>query len=493
MELDFPRGPWKQIFEGNWSETHLHLFRNPEKYTLTVVEDVNEKGELGGLVLFLNKYFLVSGDISQLSTELEGYSMVFEENFPTKKGRFLALSTGPKYALPEPSKVDEKVEEMFHIIKERNKKFYELSKVYGVDATELKNASKEKERLLFNRPILLPATLMGKEAEEVEIKGNKVLLGRNINGNKAEEVINSFKSTVVVGGESREKAFHVLLENCVLSGVTGVIFDDTHEYDNLSSPNVQFPHHKYPELQPIGMPVRNLHPGEVQINLNHLDKKSFREIINIPEGDEEYQGKKATELIDEVIINDKKLESLKDIEEEIMTIEEDVEGFQRYRAIRMIKVLNQVYPDFMGGETDLKSLISTYLQSMGTIIRIDTSALPSNMKKALVYSFTNTILLENKREGFKERLRTIIALPNGKPYVPKKVTQRLQEKLLEVLTEANTYGIGYAVGINNKIDIYQPILGEANVLMEEVSENEFAVKTSDKKPYRVHLRPYLTS
>lgn len=492
MEIDFPRGPWQRVFEGEWSGTRVHLFKNPDRYTLTTVED-REAGELKGLVLFLNKYFIVSGNVSRLNTELGGYSILLEENFPARKGRFFAISTGPEYTEPKTKEVDEKVEELFHVIKDKQKKLYELSKSHEVDLTELKNASQEEEELLFNRPSLLPALLMSREEKQERRVGKKVLLGKKLDGTKAEETIDKFRSTAVIGDrDRRRKAIQVLLENCVLSGVNGVILDDFNEHTGLASPNPRFPHDEYPEVQPIGLPLRTLKPGKIQIDLNLLDKKSFREIIHVPDEDEEYQGKKAAEMIDNIIESEYELNGLKDIEEKLMIMKEDVKKFHKYRGVRWMKVINQEYPDFMDGKMDLKSMVSTYLQSMGSIIRIDTSALPSNMKRAFAYSFLQTLYGENKEEGFKKGLRAIIILPNSKVYTPSNPTTRLHEKILEVLTDANAYGVGYALGAEDKVDIYPPLLEEATLTQEFVEEDEVAVKPDEGKPYRVKLRPFLT-
>ncbi len=498
MEIDFPRGPWKEIFKGEWTKNKIFLFKNPDLYTITAVED-REDGELQGFVLFLNKYYAAAGNVSRMNTELGGYSTLIEKNQPTKKGRFFTISTGPNYVEPKTKEIDAKVEEMFYELKEKDKKLYELSKAHEVDLTELKNAGEEEEELLFSKPNLINSLLQPKTTkEEVESTGQQILIGKKLDGRKAEENINNFKSTVIIGKEERrKKAIHILLENCVLSGVNGVIFDDSNKYNDLSSPNMEFPHQAYPNLQPIGMPVRNLEPGEIQVNLNHMDSKSFREIINLPKGEkqEEYPGKTTGEIMDR-IINKKELRSLKDVEKHLMDIKErkeEVEKFHRYRGIRWTKVINQVYPDFIDGKMDLKSLVSAYLQSMGTVIRIDTSMLPPEMKRAFTYSFLKTLYEENKQEGFTKRLRAMVIMPKGEIHVPKNPNQRLQEKTLEVLTDADAYGIGYAIGTEKEVNIYPPLKEKASMIQEFTGRKETAIQPKERKPYRVKLRPYLTS
>jgi|GEM_PF-1767394 len=493
MELDMPRGPWKEVFHGNWGKNKIFLFKNPDLYTVTAVED-REDGELQGFVLFLNKYYAVAGNVSRLNTELGGYSTLLEKNLPTKKGRFFTISTGPKYTESKTKEIDSKIEEMFYNLKEKDKKLYELSKAHEVDLTELKNTSEEEESLLFNRPNLINALLNPKIKEETEEKGQKILIGKKLDGRKAEENINSFKSTLIIGEkEQREKAIHILLENCVLSGVNGIVFDDSNDYDNLSSPNIEFPHEEYSDIQPIGMPVRNLKPGEVQINLRHIDSKGFREILDIPkESKKEYTGKKTSEIIDR-IVNEEDPRSLKDIEKELATGKEEVEKFHRYRGIRWMKVMNQIYPDFINGETDLKSLVSAYLQSMGSIIRIDISMLPPEMKRAFAYSFLRGLYEENKQEGFTRRMRAMVIMPKGEIHAPKNPTQRLQENTLEVLSDANAYGIGYALGTERKINIHPPLVKKASMIQEFTGRKQVALQPEKRKPYRVDLRPYLTS
>ncbi len=94
--------------------------------------------------------------------------------------------------------------------------------------------------------------------------------------------------------------------------------------------------------------------------------------------------------------------------------------------------------------------------------------------------------------GFKKKLRAIVMLPKGNIYTPSEPRERLQEKILEVLTHANDYGIGYMIGAENEIDLYEPLVNESTIKGKFANNEEIGIKPRKGKPYRVKLRPYLT-
>ena len=255
MEQKLPHGPWKEIFYGEWTGYNINMFENPDKFTLILIYEKGKEREIKGVMVLLNKYFVVEGDPSKLAEGLGGYSLVFGKYHPTFKTTYLIIGSGPQYSKEEV--VSETVDKAFSIVEKKSEEVMEKSKAFGVNVTELKHAKEEFSARLFSEPTLLPGLVFRETPEKIAEKG--VVLGKKLDGSMAEENIRNFMSTVVVGKtEQVIHNLHVILENCVLSGITGIVFDDSESFKNMGSPNTSFNYEEFPNLQPIGMPLKNL-------------------------------------------------------------------------------------------------------------------------------------------------------------------------------------------------------------------------------------------
>lgn len=484
MEQKLPHGPWKEIFYGEWTGYNINLYENPDKLTLILIYDKGKERETKGVIVLLNKYFVVEGDPSKFAEGLGGYSLVFGKYHPTFKTTYLIIGSGPQYS--EEEIVSETVDKAFSIVEKKSEEVMEKSKTFGVNVTELKHAKEEFSARLFSEPTLLPGLVFRETPEKVAEKG--VILGKKLDGSMAEENIRNFMSTVVVGKDEQViQNMYVVLENCVLSGITGIVFDNFESFKNMGSPNTSFNYEEFPNLQPIGMPLKNLEPGQVSIDLNMIDSKSFREILGVPEKEGEYTGKIAGDVMDDVI-EKKGFKKLSDLEEKLLSIQEEEKRFHVYRAIRWVKILEKMYPDLFGGKLDPRGIVSTYLKSMGSIVRINTKGLPLKMQKLLIYSTMRSLQEEAASRG----IRAIICIPDAKKIVSKKPKGEMDIRILEVFSRTGE-GVGFCIGADHDIDINPEIVHDASMRITYVSGNEAAVKIRGGRPYRVKIRPRLSA
>ena len=250
------------------------------------------------MVFVLDKFYVAEGDPSRLCTALGGYNLVFDKVYPTFKKKYLVLSSGPKYSKADNEEIASSLQEIFNVIEDQSERTSELSRSFGVDLTELKYAHEEDVEKLFSEPILMPAINVPGTGEKVASRiTSKTLLGKKSTGEKAEENVQSFLTAIMVGSKKERKDMaHVIMENCVLSGITAILFDDDKTYERIASPNKAFDYKSFPDIQPIGMPLKNLDIGEVGIDINMFTPEMFREIIGITAEGKDYLGKVAAEL-----------------------------------------------------------------------------------------------------------------------------------------------------------------------------------------------------
>ena len=489
MEAKMPHGPWKEIFYGQWSGYEVRMYENPDKYNIILVFEREKEREIKGIVVILSKFFVVEGEASHFVESIGGYSLVFEKFYPTFKVRYLAVSSGPKYV--EAELLTKGIEEAFSEVEKRSEDALEKSKTFRVELTELKHAAEEYSSKLFSEPILLPGLVFRQVPEKAA--GAVLLLGKKIDGSPAEENVNSLSSTVVIGDqEQTNTCLQVIAESCVLAGLAVVIFDEADSFGKMSAPNPDFPHEEYPNLQPIGMPIKSLEPGGISIDLNIIEKEVFRELIRVEEKEGNYVGKEAAELLEQVLEKDRgKFNNITDFEKKLIATEEEEKKFHVYRAVRWIRVMDKVFPNYFGGKLESKKLITPYLKTMGSIVRVNLKGVPIHIKKGFVYSIMKSLYEEYSSRQLSTRVMGVISFAHK--YVPSEPKKKTDLALLNVLNKCEEFGVNYCLSTEHEIDLNPEVAKTASMKIEYISGNEAAIKEKSKRPYRVKIRARLSA
>ena len=494
-KLDLPFGPWYEIFSGTWSNYDIAMLQNPDKLTLTIIFD-KERDKVEGMVLILDKYYVVEGDPTRLASAIGGYNVVFEKMYPVFKKKYFVISSGPKYAKADKDEIDAALQEVFTVMNDTSERANELARSFAVNMTELKYAKEEEVSKLFSEPILMPALGIPRGEGGTSTRTLiKTLLGKKTTGEKAEESVQSFAETVVIGSkDEREQIIHVLLENCVLGGMTTVVFDENKRYERMATPNKNFDYKAFPDLQPIGMPLKDLTIQQVTIDLNIITPEMFREIVGFGGGGKEFLGKDSAELMDGIIANGNgQLKTLAEIEEKLLAVKDEVKKFHIHRAVRMLKVMEMAYPGYFGGKVDLTLFVSPYMRNVGALIRLDISGLPSEIKSALIYSVMASLYRKYKEEMATKELKVVSFVVDGARIAPTQPETALQNGMVEVLADSNRYGVGFCLGAEHETDLNQVVSENVTMRLEMVDENEVAVREVHSRPYRLKIRPNMSA
>ena len=436
--------------------------------------------------MILTKIYVALGDASKVIEALEGYSFLFEKKDPNKKTKYVAVSSGPHFAdLKKINEVGEVFEKIYMNIEEESKKLIELSTNYGVSLHMLTEAQEEAIRL-FSEPFVIFGMLYTKFGEGIaRKKGTLVLLGKKKNEEKAEETIDSFLNTVVIGkDELAKKQMHVLIENCSLAGVTAIVFDEDKSFEKIDSPNRAFPYEEYPDLQPIGMSVRHVMPGDVSININHLTPNMFCEIIGIANEGENIN--KPTAEILNWALGKGEFKSFIELHNILYSVEE-TKKFHAARVSRILNLLDIIYTGVFNGEVKIDDIILSKIRGMNTIVRIDVSMIPDSIKIALVYSVMRSLLEQNKGN-----MNVFCFVPFGEKIIPITPKTEIQKEFVDLLFACFKQGIGFCTAAPYDIDINQEIVDQSTMKIEFIKDNEIAIKEANARSYRILLRPTLS-
>ena len=462
--MNLPNGPWKDVFKGDWSGYEIEVKENPDKMILTLIYEK----EKSGVVTLLNRFYAAQGNVSKLLKDFKNYSIILEKQFPTHNSLFFSLSTGPRYTSLE--MLNESVEDAFKKIEFDHEKLNERTKVYAVNLTELRYAEKKTQKDLFSDPLLLPGLLMKKTAELQTVTADvKVSLGNKITGGKAEEEMQSFLNTMIIGNETQlKRAVHVILENAVLSGKTGIVFDYDDSYSKMNYPNKEFDYDEYKDTQPIGMPIKHLKPEELKIDLNVFNENTLLEVFGL---DKAEIAKETTNLITQIFNKNKgSIQSLEDLEEKLMTITIEAKKFHVYRAIRWIRIIGKQYPEYFSGKLNLSSLIPSYVRTMGSVVRVDAKDKPTIIKKAIFYSLIKSLLKEFQEQAASNQIKVIACLLDANKFIPANPKKEIDVKITETVSKALEYGIGFCGGTESEVDLFSELSEKASIKVNFVGK-----------------------
>ena len=486
--MELVNGPWKTLFKGNWDGYEIEVKENPEKIILTLIYEK----EKTGVISIINKFYYTQSNATRLMDEFKNYSLLIKKQFPTHNSSFFSISSGPKYSSLE--LLNETIEDNFKKIEQESEELNEKTRIYSINLTELSHAKEEIQRDLLSDPLMLPGLLSGKESElQINTSSLKVILGKKASGEKTEEKISSFLNTLITGNEHEiKKAVHVILENAVLAGKIGIVFDYDDSFSKMNYPNKEFNFNEYREMQPIGMPIKHVEIPDLGINLRELNEKMLLEIFGLDS--ENFIGEKTRKIIASVYNKNKEeLESLEDMQEEITALTDETKKFYIYKAIRWLKILEKKYPNYFKGKTSYKKLIPTYSKAMGSIVRINVKNQPDMIKKAIVYSLTKAMLKEFKKQAASPQIKSITCLIDSKKYFPVKPKKEIEQELIQVFSEALNYGIGLSAGAETEMDVNEAITEKSTMKISFISEGEAAIKEKNSHPYRTKIRENLTS
>lgn len=510
-ELDLKHGPWTAIFSGEWKGHEVSLYQNPDMLTMLMLVDTSPEGQAKGVLIVLNKYFTFKGSPEELATALRGYSLVFEKNTPTFRAKYFALSSSPRYAKPDQESIQETIEENFAELRQRSEQAIESSTAYQVDLTDIRNSGKDLQDKLFSEPSILTGLMVtapgvgavtetegGEAIADAAARAKATneataLLGKKLTGENATEVLQSFLTTIISGSDKEvKKAAHVVLENCVLNNVITIVYDEDNYFERMKTPNQNFDREHYPELEPIGMPVKNVTLEKIGINLDLMDSKSFREILRIA-GDS-ITGNDTYALIGEVFYKyPQGIDKLDDVIGLLLQEEDPQKMFHSRRAARFLKILEQKHPGVFRKGTDMTQFVSAYAAALSQAIRLPLQNVTPEIKKAVMLSMSSAFLNYYKERNPSSALKALHLMTNANNVMQADSEKVLDAKLIEVYKQSQQIGIGYLFGLDVDAAPHADVQSNQSLSISFVTETEVAVKEKTGKPYRAVLRPPLSA
>ncbi len=475
--LNLPYGPWKDVLTGSWGGINVTYYENPDKELLMTIFD-KKADKIAGMVILLAKFFIPHGDTNRLIEKFSGNLVHVKKKTPNLLLDYLGLVTDPIYIEFDSKKIINKINKAYLALQDQARDMRKLAREYQIPVIELKNANEEVIHRLFGEPLALPTLIVRKPGQGtmLEMKVGKMKLGLKVTGEIAEEPVQNLGFTII-SGES-DKVTRVVIEEAILNGVTVVVFDKDGSFAAMRNPSQTTKDYEKFELsQPMGMPIRKMEPGiEVFIEPEFFDNKCWAEFLGLD---------KETSDVLNVIIKEKP-ETLKELMEKIENVKP--KKFIHERLAMLVNYLNTFYGDLFREKSDGRELVAPWLKKIGRLTCVDVSGLEDNFRNAIMLSVVKAIERFLKSEMPSKELKSVSVVdisPNTGPLFTE------LKQTLKVLS-AN-YGHGFVCRTNKENWVEDDMLQASTLRIVGVNENESIIISRGKKPYRIHVRPTLSS
>ena len=476
--VNLPHGPWKSLLVGKYDERDVSLYQNPQKDILYVVVDRDEEGKAKGLVVTVYRsFYLERGDLKVLLNHISGSPVGVSKKWKGDQFQFLLLPAGIKYIGLDPQELKDTVDEMEVRLIRMEKNVVALASTLGMMLRPFSVVPKNIAALLFVEPSVIAGLAPVAERSGERTSESLFILGSLKTGGVATESPLNMRRTIIYGDRvGRKRAFQILLEEFLRTGVNAlVVTQEPEKYRGLSRAAEATEMHKKLGIEPVGFSTKELKP---LLDLAVLPPDSLVEVAGL-KLDTETAAKTVAYLEKYRMEVEKTSEIVKRI------TETDVISL---RAGRVLTALDLVAGSLFRKET-YNQYISLAATGLGGAYIL---SLKNPWDHLSLLNYIYGIGEALKRRGKSEDARFMIFVENGER-VFTKTENRTTKRLLEALETYREYGLGWVVEVEKSVLLNDMLIALTETNIGAVGENDVGVRTLVRRPYRVDLRPYLTS
>ncbi|MCR4369407.1 MAG: hypothetical protein NUV67_05885, partial [archaeon] len=295
---------------------------------------------------------------------------------------------------------------------------------------------------------------------------------------------------LVVDGEQKDRLhiLHIVAESSLLSNVPVVFFDPKKFFSGIGEANRNNEEIKKYDVgsDPLGFPAKTLKAGDqVHIDLNSLNPEALAEILGA--GDKDFP------RIMKMAQMKGGVDSLDSLAEKISAMgqTDEFSEFSVYKAARMLKLANVVYPKLFAGENNIGQIVRKGSANIATASVIDLSGIGQKASELLIHSIVKGIL-QSLEQGASGKLNAMIIIPDAELIRQADGTKKISTEIYSLLSQCQKHGVLSALSAEKSIDVEQVFRDEASVAINIVSTNDVGVQLKNRKAYRVLVRPALS-
>jgi len=490
MKFRVRNGPWEKIFSGNLEGFEVEMNSNSDG--LIIVTVLEKEGEtIKGAVVELFKVFYAEGSIEDFVETLAKEATVILKHEPKETIKFMLLSSSPSYVKYEENVFCDEAEDLMEKLQTSSSMMKDFSKAYDLQLIELNKAPERIKSSFFSNPITIPLFYPKETAGKTTHQTTQTTTGKGtimLGLTKANTMINEpfelMMKTTIFGSTPRDRkhVIHLIAEGTLMSNIPTIIFDWDKSFIGLNKPN---PHGKglkdyYPDLEPMGFPVKHYTKEEINVDLNLISVKGLIELIGMKEGEEQ--------LMISKLIKKTKPKSLEELisAAKKMDVTEETKTTSKYRTIRILSLIQTKYPWLFEGQSNTKEMAKQWGTSIGRAEIIHMEGLDDTASILLIHNVLKGLSIEY---GKRQNSNAMILLPEIKEVLAAKNNSILTTEIIQFLDKLKSFGIGFAVSSDRPIDLRKEVMNISETEIFLINRNDVGVKVANSKQFRIKLRP----
>src|SRR3989344_2824329 len=493
MDFLLKKGPWKELFQGSMEGHPLEIFTNPD-LTILVSLSETEGGKKIGMVIECFRVLHAKGELEAFVAALPKEALALIKHNEEETEKFMVVSSRPAYVANEEEKANPVLEELLKNLDDTTQIMNDVSSAYGLELVDIKDTSEETKESFFSQTLIMQflsplARKLEKPSPEGKIVSfGKIMLGKTKEGRPAEEPMSMFQKTIVCEGSNAERkhAMHLLIEGCMLSGMTAIVFDFENLFAGIATPseNAKELQKSGVDLDPMGFPAKHFFAGEqLKIEISAINPKGFTEIFGFGENP-------ASKKIEETM-QAEKFVSIGELAKKISegAIEGHFNDYQRLAAERYLKLVEAVYPNLFGEQISAKAIAEPSTKGIGRANILHLESLDSRAVFLVLDSVANSLADFFSKKGSSKETKAIVFLPNAEKFLSHAEENPMALEIIEDFKKIEKYGIGFAFETTKELDLQESARETAEARITMIKGNDAGIHLKNQKIYRVNLRP----
>ena len=505
MELfKISEGPWERLFEGNFQGTDVEIYINTESIVLVVIFEKEDK-KVNGAIVELFKIFYSVGETETFVETLPREVIVLTKHDEKETLRFFLLGSKPDYVPWKEHEFIAEVENHLKRLKTSAGMIKDVSKAYELTLKEIAECPDRIKEAFFSQPLLVPifstsahfSSGSGEANREFDaaelpksITKGEIILGITKDKKQVLEPLALFTKTAVSDGlpEERNHIVHIIIESCLLSNVSTVIFDWDNEFSTLNEASKERDKlQKYKVgSEPIGFPTKSFVLGQdLKIDLAMTNANGFVEIFG-------FGNSKSAQIIASAIAKEKPF-GLTALIAGIAKIQADESTsiYEINRALRMLRILQLEYGTIFEGKTDMDELARQGARAIGRASILNLNGADERISRLFVHSMLNSIFSYYSKKG-RSTLSNFVFLPHAEKFISKKESGIISKDISQTIMQFNQYGLGTCLEMQHITDLADSVRGIIDAEINVVEKNDAGIQLKNRKSYRVFVRPGLS-
>ncbi len=484
MQLLFPNGPWTTWLNGRVGEHPVQIWKNAEGQLILAVYELKDK-ELHGILIEAFQVWKAEGNVDALLSQSDVPILeLATHNAANQTTHYLVSRSKQTYALYLEEAVKQEALRVFDTLTATNQIVTQSARAHDITLTSFAQLPENEKNQFFAQIVLTPwltsASMTTRPEQDTPAKTPlNAWLGSDPDQKEILEPASQFPLTIIEGTNEidRQRAFHVHLENLVLTGRSVALLDFDNAYAGLALPNTQTPI----EHAPSGFPVREKTIGTKHpVPIAGLEGKAVATTLG-------WGTSAGTQLIEHILDThqttnwDTLLETTAEFGHQ-----SGAKDYQIERAKRIITLTRKRFENEWGKNGLATGWNKGWLSNLGRITRYRLERdSPENRKLALL-AITRE-MLEDKNPGLGA-----IAIPKTSDLIHHDCDTEIEKAIAHNLGELNRIGHYLALEAPHADGLPAAFHEKSTARITVVNGRDVGIQFKDRKNYRLQLREPLS-